>query len=182
MQLLIAPLVHGHPQSHHRERVRWRGTPGHGYYVHLAPSGKVDHSNGRPRGELSLESEVLRSVRLVSRPVRGVFCAKGCTTAYCHRRLCCRVGYRPCQRERQTLSLPSVRSKFSQSPDPETARTIREINIATLRTSVKLFDRLDLQPADARQEESAHNVPSLFIRYSAFLLKLLRQFDPAVSL
>ena len=67
-----------------------------------------------------------------------------------------------------------------QFNDTETARVLREINYATLRTAVKLFDRLDLQPVDGQQEEPGHNVSSLFIRYSGFLFKLLRRFDSSV--
>lgn len=67
--------------------------------------------------------------------------------------------------------------------DTETARVLRELNYATLRTAVKLFDRLDLQPIDSQQqqEEPGHNVPSLFKRYSGFLFKLLNRFDPSVG-
>lgn len=56
-----------------------------------------------------------------------------------------------------------------------------------MRTAVKLFDRLDLQPIDGQQqqqqqqEEPGHNVPSLFIRYSGFLFKLLARFDSSVG-
>ncbi|OBZ70421.1 Neurofibromin [Grifola frondosa] len=47
-----------------------------------------------------------------------------------------------------------------------------ELNVAVLRTSVKLFDRLQLEPSEgASEEEAAHVVSRLFIRYSTFLVK-----------
>lgn len=68
-----------------------------------------------------------------------------------------------------------------QYPDAETARMLREINYATLRTAVKLFDRLELQSEEEQQkDEPGHNVARLFIRYSSFLFKMLGRLDPSV--
>lgn len=58
---------------------------------------------------------------------------------------------------------------------------MRELNFATLRTAVKLFDKLDLQPEKGQQEEPGHNVARLFIRYSSFLFKMLHRLDPMVG-
>ena len=58
---------------------------------------------------------------------------------------------------------------------------LRELNQATLRTAIKLFDRLELeQPEDGAQEDPTHNVARLFIRYSSFLFKMLQRLDPVV--
>ncbi|KAL4251095.1 Ras-GAP domain-containing protein [Abortiporus biennis] len=57
--------------------------------------------------------------------------------------------------------------------DDESIRAQREVNLATLRTAVKLFDHLQLQPADGViGEDGAHVVSRLFIRYTNFLLKV----------
>ncbi|KAH8096624.1 hypothetical protein BXZ70DRAFT_945419 [Cristinia sonorae] len=55
----------------------------------------------------------------------------------------------------------------------EPLRVQRELNIATLRTAVRLFDRLQLKPADDTSAEDANHVISrMFIRYSGFLLRI----------
>lgn len=58
-------------------------------------------------------------------------------------------------------------------PNDESIRVQRELNLNTLRTAVKLFDRLQLQPADGTiSEDTSHVVSRLFIRYTNFLLKV----------
>ncbi|KAJ3551785.1 hypothetical protein NM688_g4509 [Phlebia brevispora] len=66
--------------------------------------------------------------------------------------------------------------EVTTSKDSEQTRIQREINTATLRTAVKLFDRLELQTVNeegqpANGEDSGHTVARLFNRYSAFLFK-----------
>lgn len=57
----------------------------------------------------------------------------------------------------------------------------RDINIAAVRSVVKLFDRLDLQPTDATSEEEAgHMAARLFNRYFSFLFKMSKGVDGVV--
>ncbi|EKM59988.1 uncharacterized protein PHACADRAFT_115378 [Phanerochaete carnosa HHB-10118-sp] len=69
---------------------------------------------------------------------------------------------------------------FAVYPDQEAGRVMRELSCATLRTAVKLFDKLDLQPEEGQQEEPGHNVARLFIRYSGFLFKMLDRLNPTM--
>ncbi len=49
----------------------------------------------------------------------------------------------------------------------------KELNTATLRTAVKIFDRLDLQPPDGvATDDAAPAMSRLFIRYTTFMLKV----------
>lgn len=60
--------------------------------------------------------------------------------------------------------------------------TQRDINTSAIRTVVKLFDRLDLQPADASSEEEAgHIAARLFNRYFNFLFKMSKGLDGMVG-
>ncbi|PSR92202.1 hypothetical protein PHLCEN_2v4732 [Hermanssonia centrifuga] len=68
--------------------------------------------------------------------------------------------------------------EWAQEPsvlnDSDLVRAQREINAATLRTAVKLFERLELQLTDEEGqvgEDSSHTVSRLFMRYSSFLFK-----------
>ena len=75
---------------------------------------------------------------------------------------------------------------FIKTRDSEQARAQREINSATLRTAVKLFDRLQLQMVDedgqpVTGEEAGHTVARLFLRYSAFLFKMFNRTDAVRS-
>ncbi|THH31919.1 hypothetical protein EUX98_g2275 [Antrodiella citrinella] len=55
----------------------------------------------------------------------------------------------------------------------EMLRNQRELNSCALKTVVRLFDRLQLSPADETSAEDANHVVSrMFIRYSSFLLKV----------
>lgn len=62
--------------------------------------------------------------------------------------------------------------------------TIYEVNMACLRTTVKLLDRLQLRPADTSTagDDSFHFVSRLFIKYSTILLNGLEicQLDAPV--
>lgn len=69
---------------------------------------------------------------------------------------------------------------FTVYTEPEVMRNMRELNVAALRTAVKLFDKLDLQSEDGQQEEPGHSVARLFIRYSNFLFKMLQRLDPTM--
>jgi hypothetical protein len=58
----------------------------------------------------------------------------------------------------------------------------REINIATVRTVVKLFDRLELQPTEATSDEEAgHTIARHFNKYFTFLLKSSKWPEGMVS-
>lgn len=58
----------------------------------------------------------------------------------------------------------------------------RDINTGAIRTVVKLFDRLDLQPPDASSDEEAGHVAArLFNRYFNFLFKMSKGLDGVVS-
>lgn len=53
------------------------------------------------------------------------------------------------------------------------------MNLACLRTAVKLLDNLDLQPLeDAFGDDTGHTISRLYIRYSAVLLKGLDYCHP----
>lgn len=67
-----------------------------------------------------------------------------------------------------------------QLNDPDTVRLQRELNISTLRTASKLFERLELQPTEDQPEEAGRVVARLFIRYSSFLWKMLTTLDLSV--
>lgn len=59
----------------------------------------------------------------------------------------------------------------SQS-DPAFAAQQRDLNSAAFRATVKLFDRLELQPPDGTTgEEAAHVVSRIFVRYTSVLFK-----------
>ncbi len=58
-------------------------------------------------------------------------------------------------------------------PNDESTRVQRELNLSTLRTAVKLFDRMQLQPSDGTiSEDSSDVVSRLFIHHTNFLLKV----------
>ena len=73
-----------------------------------------------------------------------------------------------------------------QAKDSEQLRIQRELNTATLRAAVMLFDRLELQVVGedglpATGEEATHTTARLFIRYSAFLFKMFSRTESGVS-
>ncbi|KAG0709913.1 hypothetical protein DFH29DRAFT_1012634 [Suillus ampliporus] len=70
--------------------------------------------------------------------------------------------------------------------DPEAIQFQYELNLASLRTVVKLLERLKLQPIDNNSndgDDTGHAVSRLFIRYSHVLLRALDicQSDPIAS-
>lgn len=70
-----------------------------------------------------------------------------------------------------------VVSQLSQNNDPEAIQFQYELNVASLRTIVKLLERLKLQPIDNNNcndgDDFGHAVSRLFIRYSHVLLRAL---------
>lgn len=57
--------------------------------------------------------------------------------------------------------------------DAEHAQLQRDLNSATLRTAVKIFDHLKLESPDGlAEDDAAHYVSRLFIRYTQFLQKV----------
>jgi hypothetical protein len=69
-----------------------------------------------------------------------------------------------------------VVAHISQNNDPEAIQFQYELNIASLRTVVRLLERLKLQPIDNKPsdgDDSGHAVSRLFIRYSHVLLRAL---------
>ncbi|KAG1876130.1 hypothetical protein C8R48DRAFT_830907 [Suillus tomentosus] len=73
----------------------------------------------------------------------------------------------------------------TSNTDPEAVQFQYELNFASLRTVVKLLERLKLQPIDNNSndsDDSRHVVSRLFIRYSHGLLRALDicQSDPIV--
>jgi neurofibromin 1 len=80
--------------------------------------------------------------------------------------------------------LPAI-TQITQNTDPEAIQFHYELNFASLRTVVKLLERLKLQPIDNGSndgDDSGHVVSRLFIRYSHVLLRALDicQSDPIV--
>ncbi|KAG1755407.1 hypothetical protein EDB19DRAFT_1661084 [Suillus lakei] len=74
----------------------------------------------------------------------------------------------------------------TSNTDPEAVQFQYELNFASLRTVVKLLERLKLQPIDNNSndgDDSGHAVSRLFIRYSHVLLRALDicQSDPIVA-
>ena len=72
---------------------------------------------------------------------------------------------RPPRRERRLTVI-------SQIPDNDPCQQL-ELNIAALRSCVRLLDRLQLQPLEAAGEDANHVLSRLFIRYQKLGFKLL---------
>jgi len=75
-------------------------------------------------------------------------------------------------------------SHISQSNDPEAVQFQYELNVASLRTVVKILERLKLQPLDNNSndgDDSGHAGSRLFIRYTHVLLRALDICRPEVS-
>ena len=68
------------------------------------------------------------------------------------------------------------RSCYSQDRDGDEAQIQAELNMACLRTSVKLLDRLQLRPVDVSNtgDDTVHVVSRLFNKYSGALLQGLQ--------
>jgi hypothetical protein len=69
--------------------------------------------------------------------------------------------------------LSDSRSCYSQDRDGDQAEIQTELNMACLRTSVKLLDRLQLRPVDVSNtgDDTVHVVSRLFNKYSGVLLQ-----------
>lgn len=66
--------------------------------------------------------------------------------------------------------------------DPDVDQLQYDLNMACLKTTVKLLDRLKLQPIDSNVphdgDDLGHAISRLFIRYSQVLLRTLEICQP----